>query len=339
LLTAGTVAYQYNVDGFLGTRTDGANVTTYDYSSRGELYSVTLPDGTFIEYVHDPLGRRIAKKVNGATTEKYLWNGMTRLLAVYDGSDTLKMRFEYADSRTPYAMTKAGVTYYLAYDQIGSLRIIADASGNVVKRIDYDAFGNVIADSAPAFEVPFGFACGLHDRDTGLIRFGFRDYDPDTGRWTAKDPIGFAGGDTDLYGYCLNNPINLTDPNGLAWRQIRPLNRPGLRNTTTGPFHHDRFLYDDGSDSGYYDDSTVRPDDATNLSGKYENVGEYLNDDILRQAEQNVKWIWDRNMNPDAKEYDLATHNCQDYADAVMREYYRLLEEKNRKNNSCREIW
>jgi len=63
--------------------------------------------------------------------------------------------------------------------------------------------------------VPFGFTGGLHDQDTGLVRFGYRDYDPDTGRWTAKDPILFAGGDTDLYGYCLNNPINLIDPGGL----------------------------------------------------------------------------------------------------------------------------
>jgi RHS repeat-associated protein len=55
----------------------------------------------------------------------------------------------------------------------------------------------------------------LHDRDTGLVRFGFRDYDPDTSRWTAKDPIGFAGGNVDLYGYCLNDPVNWIDPSGL----------------------------------------------------------------------------------------------------------------------------
>jgi uncharacterized protein RhaS with RHS repeats len=47
------------------------------------------------------------------------------------------------------------------------------------------------------------------------VRFGYRDYDPDIGRWTAKDPIGFAAGDTDLYGYCVNDPINWTDPDGL----------------------------------------------------------------------------------------------------------------------------
>ena len=214
LLTAGNTAYQYSVDGFLTSKTHDTDVTLYDYSSRGELLSVTLPGGTVIDYVHDPLGRRIAKAVNGVTTEKYLWQGLTRLLAVFDGSDNLIVRFEYADGRMPVAMTKDGSTYYLTYDQVGSLRIVADASGTAVKRIDYDSFGNVINDTNSSFEIPFGFAAGLHDRDTGLVRFGFRDYDPDIGRWTAKDPILFAGGDTDLYGYCLNDPVNFIDPEG-----------------------------------------------------------------------------------------------------------------------------
>jgi YD repeat-containing protein len=100
----------------------------------------------------------VAKKVNGTITEKYLWQGLTRLLAVYDGSDTLLMRFEYADGRMPYAMTRGGSTYYLSYDQAGSLRTVTDASGNLVKEIAYDSFGNIITDTNPAFKVPFGFA-------------------------------------------------------------------------------------------------------------------------------------------------------------------------------------
>ncbi len=215
LLTAGDTSYEYNVDGFLTTKTHGTDITTYDYSSRGELLSVTLPGATVIDYVHEPLGRKIAKTVNDVTTEKYLWDGLTRLLAVFDGSDNLIMRFEYADGRMPVAMTKDGSTYYLTYDQVGSLRIVADPSGTAVKRIDYDSFGNVINDTNSSFEIPFGFAGGLHDRNTGLVRFGFRDYDPDIGRWTAKDPIFFAGGDVDLYGYCLNDPVNWVDPLGL----------------------------------------------------------------------------------------------------------------------------
>jgi uncharacterized protein RhaS with RHS repeats len=51
------------------------------------------------------------------------------------------------------------------------------------------------------------------------VRFGARDYDPEIGRWTTKDPIRFAGGDPNLYGYVLNDPVNLVDPNG----QIVPI--------------------------------------------------------------------------------------------------------------------
>jgi RHS repeat-associated protein len=226
LLTAGGTTYQYDLDGFLTTKTEGANVTTYAYSTRGELLSVTLSDKTLIEYVHDPLERRIAKKVGGTITEKYLWQRLTRLLAVYDGSDNLLMRFEYADGRMPVAMTSGGTTYYLTYDQVGSLRVVADSSGNVVKRIDYDSFGNIIADTNSAFSIPFGFAGGLYDPDSELVRFGYRDYDPDVGRWTAKDPILFNGGDTDLYGYVLNNPVSFSDPIGLFF----PFGGPGFTN-------------------------------------------------------------------------------------------------------------
>jgi RHS repeat-associated protein len=80
--------------------------------------------------------------------------------------------------------------------------------------MEYDEFGNVILDTNPGFQ-PIGFAGGLYDNQTGLVRFGVRDYDPETGRWTAKDPIGFAGGDTNLYGYVLNDPINWVDSWGL----------------------------------------------------------------------------------------------------------------------------
>jgi RHS repeat-associated protein len=215
LYDAGGVIYQYDSDGFLQSKTEGLDQTQYDYSSRGELLTVTLPNTTTVSFDHDPLGRRVAKRVNGAITEKYLWSGLTQLLAVYDSSNNLVMRFNYADSRMPVSMTTSGGTYYLTYDQVGSLRAVTDSSGTLVKLLTYDTFGNILSDSNPTFTVPFGFAGGLHDRDTGLVRFGFRDYDPEVGRWTAKDPIGFAGGDDDLYGYCLDNPAIFYDSKGL----------------------------------------------------------------------------------------------------------------------------
>ena len=214
LLAAGATTFQYDLDGFLVSTSGSNGITGYRYSSRGELMGAQLPDGTVVEYVHDPLGRRVAKKINGFVREKYLWQGQTRLLAIFDENDQVVARFEYADQRVPVSMNSGGAIYYFAYDPVGSLRVVADEAGNVVKRVDYDAFGNIIADSNPDVDIWFGFAGGLHDRDTGLVRFGHRDYDPQTGRWTAKDPIFFNGGDTDLYGYCLNDPVNGVDPDG-----------------------------------------------------------------------------------------------------------------------------
>jgi hypothetical protein len=72
--------------------TEDTEITGYLYSITGELSSVTLPDGRAVSFIHDPLGRRIAKKVNGTTVEKYLWSGRTTLLAVYDGNDNLRQR-------------------------------------------------------------------------------------------------------------------------------------------------------------------------------------------------------------------------------------------------------
>ncbi len=114
----------------------------------------------------------------------------------------------------PDYMTNASGTYRIYSDHLGSPRVVVDtATGSIAQRIDYDEFGNITQDTNPGFQ-PFGFAGGIYDADTGLTRFGARGYDAYTGRWTAKDPIGFAGGDTNLYGYVLNDPVNWVDPSG-----------------------------------------------------------------------------------------------------------------------------
>jgi RHS repeat-associated protein len=84
--------------------------------------------------------------------------------------------------------------------------------------LEYDSWGKVVSDTSPGFQ-PFGYAGGLYDRDTGFVRFGARDYDPETGRWTTQDPIRFEGG-LNLYGYVVQDPINLVDLNGLSPQDI-----------------------------------------------------------------------------------------------------------------------
>jgi RHS repeat-associated protein len=96
--------------------------------------------------------------------------------------------------------------------------VVDTSSGNIVEEIDYDEFGNVTNDTAPG-TVPFGFAGGLYDKDTGLVRFGARDYDATAGRWTSKDPIRFHGGQINLYAYAANDPVDLRDPTGKISRR------------------------------------------------------------------------------------------------------------------------
>jgi RHS repeat-associated protein len=162
-----------------------------------------------------PHDQRVAKLIDGEITEKYLWENLTTLLAIYNPDDSLKKRFEYATQRMPMAMSMGREKYYLHYDQVGSLRAISDNSHHIIKEITYDSFGNILTDSNPTFTIPFGFAGGLYDTDTKLTRFGYRDYDAYVGKWTAKDPIGFGGGDSNLYGYVLGDGVNFVDPFGL----------------------------------------------------------------------------------------------------------------------------
>jgi len=103
---------------------------------------------------------------------------------------------------------------------LGSVRLVVNAeTGEVVQRMDYDAFGRVLQDTNPGFQ-PFGFAGGLYDDDTGLVRFGARDYDAYTGRWTAKDPVLFDSGSSNLYAYVNNDPVNVFDPSGLCPNEV-----------------------------------------------------------------------------------------------------------------------
>jgi RHS repeat-associated protein len=100
--------------------------------------------------------------------------------------------------------------------------VVDTATGVVAQRIDYDEWGGVTQNTNPGFQ-PFGFAGGMVDDSSGLVRFGARDYDPSAGRWRARDPIGHSGAVTNLYSYAYDSPLNAVDPSGLqvvcTWEQ------------------------------------------------------------------------------------------------------------------------
>ena len=165
----------------------------------------------------DGRNRRVGKKVNGTLVQGFLYGNQLEPVAELDGSGNVVARFVYASkAHTPDYMVKAGVTYRIVSDHLGSPRLVINtADGSVAQRMDFDEFGNITNDTSPGFQ-PFGFAGGIYDQHTKLARFGARDYDAETGRWSAKDPIRFGGGDKNLYGYVFGDPINFLDRSGLV---------------------------------------------------------------------------------------------------------------------------
>lgn len=229
LLSDGSNVYAYTANGELLTRTNADGTAFYTYDVLGNLTYVLLPDGTEIEYLVDGRSRRIGKKVNGTLVQGFLYEDQLNPVAELDGSGNVIARFIYADKpNAPAYMIRDGRTYRIISDHLGSPRLVVDvANGAVVQRVDYDVWGKIEQDTNPGFQ-PFGFAGGIYDRHTEFERFGARDYDPGTGRWTVKDPILFHGDDTNLYGYSFNDPINFIDSVGLSgcnisseyWRRV-----------------------------------------------------------------------------------------------------------------------
>jgi RHS repeat-associated protein len=212
----GGTTYAYNATGQLTTATTGTAVTHYDYDELGHLLSVTKPDSTVISYLYDGRGRRIGKKINGTLVQGFIYGLTNQPLASTDGNGTVTATYTYTNSGTPDLITNGGVTYRVITDHLGSPRLIINTStGVTAEHLEYDPFGTVLSDTNPGF-TPFGYIGGLYDPDTGLLHLGARDYSPLIGRFLTKDPTRFGGGDSNLYAYAGNDPINHTDPTGLC---------------------------------------------------------------------------------------------------------------------------
>ncbi|KYF68025.1 hypothetical protein [Sorangium cellulosum] len=175
LLTYGTRTYVTSPAGDRTSVTDTATsaTTTFTYDPGGNLRHVDLPDGMDIDYLVDGEGHRVWKQRNGVNVQGFLYRSALQPVAELDGAGAVVARFVYAQRRNvPDLVIKGGATYRILTDHLGSPRLVVDAaSGQVAQRLDYDEWGNVTLDTNPGFQ-PFGFAGGLYDRDTRLVRFG-----------------------------------------------------------------------------------------------------------------------------------------------------------------------
>lgn len=210
------------------------NGVSYDlaWNTQGQLLSVSTNGVLAESYTWDPFGRR-------SSTTEHTEHTETTTFHVYDGNecvadvdasgnplrtytwgqgiDDLLAVTVYACQ--PNSPQPAASSYYAVKDHLGSVHALVDASGQLAASYTYDAWGNVqsaVGNGQSAVLSRFLFQGREYSFATGLTNFRARWYDPATGRWLSKDPIGLEGG-LNLYEFCGDDPVNYRDPWGFAW--------------------------------------------------------------------------------------------------------------------------
>jgi RHS repeat-associated protein len=167
------------------------------------------------QFNYDGLGNRVSKIVNTSETRYIVDPRGSNVLAETDASGNITAYYVYGLGLIS-KITPSGQTYYYHYDGTGSTIAITDSAGSIVNKYAYDTFGKVLGQTE-AISNPFKYVgkYGVMDDGNGLLYMRARYYDPEVGRFINKDPIGFLGGDLNLYAYVGNNPLNYNDPKGL----------------------------------------------------------------------------------------------------------------------------
>jgi YD repeat-containing protein len=174
MLTYGDNVYTYTVNGSLLTKTNAEGVTEYSYDAMGNLLRVKLPDNRVITYQIDARGRRIGKKVDGVFQYGFIYGDQLNPIAKVDEAGNILESYVYGlKSNIPEYIIKDNKKYKIISNYLGSPIEIAEASMGAlpVLQIKYDSFGNILEQNGN-FDLPFGFAGGIWDKETKLTRFG-----------------------------------------------------------------------------------------------------------------------------------------------------------------------
>jgi RHS repeat-associated protein len=208
LTATDTASYSYNSNGSMTGKTVGTTSWTYGWDRENRM--VSAGNGTnSVAYLYDALGRRV-KRTQGSDVQKYTHDGAD---VVLDDINSTLTKYQNGPGIDNKLKAKTGSTsqYYLQ-DHLGSSVGLANASGSITDSSSYDSFGNPTNTSFPS---RYRFTGREFDTTTGIQYSRARFYDPGIGRFTSEDPIGFRGGDVNLYGYVRNEPFRHKDPHGL----------------------------------------------------------------------------------------------------------------------------
>lgn len=191
---------------------DGA-VRRYAYDALGRFASTVDGRGAASLHHLDPLGRPVEIGRTDRSDEplRLVWDG-DRPAATLDAAGAIDIRFvDTREGAGPEALVRGGNEYLLVRDHVGSVRLVIEASsGTVVQELQFDPFGRVLLDTAPGWQ-PLGFAGGLTDATSGLVRFGARVYDPLIARYLDRGGDRLSTGRDNPYAFAHGDPVNRPD--------------------------------------------------------------------------------------------------------------------------------
>jgi RHS repeat-associated protein len=224
----GTWTYTFDSEGIVVKKSKGASAETWTFGYDNLNHLVTAIDkstdgGTTIAvatYSYDVFGDRLEADdwATGGTTTitRFAYDGQDVWADLTSGNtpQTRYIRGNQIDSLFARISAAGTAAWYLT-DRLGSVRDLADNTGALQDHIDFDGFGKILSESNAPFGDRYKFTGREWDPVDNLQYNRARYYDPNTGRWTSQDLVGFSGGDTNLYRYVLNTPALLVDPSGL----------------------------------------------------------------------------------------------------------------------------
>lgn len=218
LQTFGTASYAHDAAGCATgiSGVSGRADRTLAWNSQYQLVSVSAGGGVLESYTYDAFGRR-ATTTTAAGTVRHVYDGSQCIADLDEQGNVLRSYVWGPGIDNLLAIRAGGATYYALTDHQNTVHGFADASGVIVARYVYDAWGNVLSETvtAPALAGNrYRFQGREYNTATGLYNFRARWFDPMTGRWLSKDPLGLKGG-LNLYEFCKNDPANFVDPSGL----------------------------------------------------------------------------------------------------------------------------
>ncbi|MFH1859706.1 MAG: RHS repeat-associated core domain-containing protein [bacterium] len=337
------IAYQYDNNGNMIKKMDGAATTTYQYNYENKLDGIIFPDGRMNAFAYSPLGQRITK-IDSSGTSAYLYDGLD-ILCEYNESGSLRARYTFGmEIDSPISMNRDGADSFYHADGLGSIVSLTNVSGASVASYMYEAFGKVRSKTGSIVN-PFMFTGREQDEESGLYYYRARSYDSGVGRFLQTDPIGIAGG-VNYYTYVGNNAVNYTDLLGLfrfgkrsllGWLQIpglvgsifsfSPLVPRALSDSiddylNTEAVHEHGFFEDEcGGNRGFGPEGQFSEKDLTKKGYRYDD--KHYDDALMREALKNIKDGKYSLLGPNNK------NNCQDWVERLRREYDRLEKEKS----------